>query len=154
MTSPIGFEVLEHRYTDGYIFTRVYQLAEPIGPIKYILTMAKGSEDGTSGVRGRPRVSPDKMLYQDIEALDALDDGVVNEVAVIQALPDSDEAHELALATAHAATLEFWEEDKHLVKMIGRWPKWKPLPLLRRIFTHWSDKNQIGGKWTWWKVWQ
>ena len=116
MTSPLGFEVLEHRYTDGYIFTRVYQLAEPIGPIKYILTMAKGSDDGTSGVRGRPRVSPDKMLYKDIEALDDLDDGVVNEVEVINANPDSDEAHELALKTAYEATLHYWEEDKHLVE--------------------------------------
>ena len=106
MSSPLGTEVLEYRDTDGPVFTRVYQLTEPIEPIKYILTMAKGFDDGMSGVRGRPRISPDKSLYKDNEALDALDDYVVNEVAVIQALPDSDEAHELALATAHAVILE------------------------------------------------
>jgi len=126
MTSPLGTEMLEYRdqHGDEYINTRVYQLAEPIGPIKYILTMAYSGgasnphlvlEDSTCGVRGRPRISPDKSLWQDIEALDGLDDGVVNEVEVIQALPDSDEAHELALAVAYAATLKFWEEDKHLV---------------------------------------
>ena len=119
MSSPLGFELEQYKdQVDEDINTRVYKLTEPIGPIKYILTMAKGSDDGTSGVRGRPRVSPDKSLYQDIAALDALDDNVVNEVEVIQALPDSDEAHELALATAYAATLEFWEEEeKHLIEL-------------------------------------
>jgi hypothetical protein len=125
MTSPLGFELTEYRDedSDGYIFTRIYQLTDPIGPIKYIKTMTYGGgasnphlvlEDGICGVRGRPRISPDKSIWQDIEALDALDDAVVNEVAVIPALPDSDEAHEYALTIAYGMTLEYWDEYRHL----------------------------------------
>lgn len=120
----LGTELVEYRDTDDHIFTRVYQLIEPIGPIRYILTMTylgSGSskdalKDDICAVRGRPRATPEKMLYKDIEALDGLDDGVVNEVEVINANPDSDEAHELALKTAYEATLHYWEEDKHLVE--------------------------------------
>lgn len=39
----------------------------------------------------------------------------------------------------------------HVVK---KWDKWRPRPLFLRIRTHWSDRDQIGSKWVWWKVWQ
>jgi hypothetical protein len=32
--------------------------------------------------------------------------------------------------------------------------KWHPVPLFRRITTHWSEREEIGSTWVWWKVWQ
>ena len=115
----IGTELLGYRYggeANDDIYTRIYKLTNPVGPFKYICTMSYDGKvhDGTVAIRGHVFTTPEGNLQTDSDAVWAMDDGVVNEVEVVKAPANSDEAHEAALKVAYDALLHYWEEDKHL----------------------------------------
>ena len=122
----IGIELPEYRYVSEdndniytQLQTRIYSLTNSVGPFKYICTMAYShiGNIGKSAIRGHVYTTPEGNLQTDSDAVWAMDDGVVNEVEIIEANANSDEAHEAALKVAHDALLHYWEEDKHLFEV-------------------------------------